>query len=410
MGYVVLTGRLVIVHANIYEGCPAVSRPGAGHIISGSLQGRPTDFRLLQPCLLQHLIWLRSAHAGSLGSNHARSMTSKHCLRMSVGPGFTGSDVIDRAFTSVLPSRLLERVGSCETSVGWVRRPAVTSRVFVEMSCRVQPLPPFGVGFVEVQLGPWAVMWIVIVQLSNRFSLPLVLTWPVDTLRIFWIVNRPPRENSWSAPKKAVQCLLVVYWVYCRPGFIAAPGSSCFPPEDRRTTPARTPDEDAMGIGRDSRHKHYKTGGRSKTSIKKRKYEPCRSKTLLGERVCLEKIWERRPKEAVPRAWQCLSGLSWEVKWTWWIWHPMGSWCLGVVGKLGLLQEEFHSLLDGFIDRSTGFGVILKRSAQVLRDLEDGCYWRRETYLVELIEPPGKERATNCFEPTGLGVAIDMFR
>ena len=56
MGYVVLTGRLVIVHANIYEGCPAVSRPGAGHIISGSLQGRPTDFRLLQPCLLQHLI------------------------------------------------------------------------------------------------------------------------------------------------------------------------------------------------------------------------------------------------------------------------------------------------------------------------------------------------------------------
>ena len=27
-----------------------------------------------------------------------------------------------------------------------------------------------------------------------------------------------------------------------------------------------------MGIGRDSRHKHYKTGGRSKTSIKKRKY------------------------------------------------------------------------------------------------------------------------------------------
>ncbi|CAJ1352634.1 unnamed protein product [Effrenium voratum] len=37
-----------------------------------------------------------------------------------------------------------------------------------------------------------------------------------------------------------------------------------------------------MGIGRDSRHKHYKTGGRSKTSIKKRKYEmgrpavPCR--------------------------------------------------------------------------------------------------------------------------------------
>ena len=28
----------------------------------------------------------------------------------------------------------------------------------------------------------------------------------------------------------------------------------------------------AMGISRDSRHKHYKTGGRSKTSIKKRKY------------------------------------------------------------------------------------------------------------------------------------------
>jgi ribosomal protein S8E len=27
-----------------------------------------------------------------------------------------------------------------------------------------------------------------------------------------------------------------------------------------------------MGIGRDARHKHYKTGGRSKTSIKKRKY------------------------------------------------------------------------------------------------------------------------------------------
>eukprot|EP00930_Biecheleria_cincta_P081662 TRINITY_DN708_c0_g1_i1.p1 TRINITY_DN708_c0_g1~~TRINITY_DN708_c0_g1_i1.p1 ORF type:complete len:226 (-),score=50.73 TRINITY_DN708_c0_g1_i1:104-727(-) len=35
-----------------------------------------------------------------------------------------------------------------------------------------------------------------------------------------------------------------------------------------------------MGIGRDSRHKHYKTGGRSKTSIKKRKYEMGRPATL----------------------------------------------------------------------------------------------------------------------------------
>ncbi|CAK9088572.1 unnamed protein product [Durusdinium trenchii] len=34
-----------------------------------------------------------------------------------------------------------------------------------------------------------------------------------------------------------------------------------------------------MGIGRDSRHKHYKTGGRSKTSIKKRKYEMGRPAT-----------------------------------------------------------------------------------------------------------------------------------
>merc|ERR1712086_624764 len=37
---------------------------------------------------------------------------------------------------------------------------------------------------------------------------------------------------------------------------------------------------EAMGIGRDSRHKHYKTGGRSKTSIKKRKYEMGRPATL----------------------------------------------------------------------------------------------------------------------------------
>eukprot|EP00931_Biecheleriopsis_adriatica_P062574 TRINITY_DN3773_c0_g1_i1.p1 TRINITY_DN3773_c0_g1~~TRINITY_DN3773_c0_g1_i1.p1 ORF type:complete len:207 (-),score=59.52 TRINITY_DN3773_c0_g1_i1:55-675(-) len=35
-----------------------------------------------------------------------------------------------------------------------------------------------------------------------------------------------------------------------------------------------------MGIGRDSRHKHYKTGGRSNTSIKKRKYEMGRPATL----------------------------------------------------------------------------------------------------------------------------------
>ena len=37
----------------------------------------------------------------------------------------------------------------------------------------------------------------------------------------------------------------------------------------------------AMGIGRDSRHKHYKTGGRSKTSIKKRKYVTWRSLWLV---------------------------------------------------------------------------------------------------------------------------------
>ncbi|CAE8640511.1 unnamed protein product, partial [Polarella glacialis] len=36
----------------------------------------------------------------------------------------------------------------------------------------------------------------------------------------------------------------------------------------------------AMGIGRDSRHKHYKTGGRSNASIKKRKYEMGRPATL----------------------------------------------------------------------------------------------------------------------------------
>eukprot|EP00442_Polarella_glacialis_P032018 CAMPEP_0115150760 /NCGR_PEP_ID=MMETSP0227-20121206/65223_1 /TAXON_ID=89957 /ORGANISM="Polarella glacialis, Strain CCMP 1383" /LENGTH=68 /DNA_ID=CAMNT_0002561171 /DNA_START=68 /DNA_END=270 /DNA_ORIENTATION=- len=35
-----------------------------------------------------------------------------------------------------------------------------------------------------------------------------------------------------------------------------------------------------MGIGRDSRHKHYKTGGRSNTSIKKRKYEMGRPSTM----------------------------------------------------------------------------------------------------------------------------------
>eukprot|EP00933_Yihiella_yeosuensis_P047681 TRINITY_DN435_c0_g1_i14.p1 TRINITY_DN435_c0_g1~~TRINITY_DN435_c0_g1_i14.p1 ORF type:complete len:207 (+),score=58.99 TRINITY_DN435_c0_g1_i14:67-687(+) len=34
-----------------------------------------------------------------------------------------------------------------------------------------------------------------------------------------------------------------------------------------------------MGIGRDSRHKHYKTGGRSNASIKKRKYEMGRPAT-----------------------------------------------------------------------------------------------------------------------------------
>mmetsp|Transcript_3990 Transcript_3990/g.7000 ORF Transcript_3990/g.7000 Transcript_3990/m.7000 type:complete len:209 (-) Transcript_3990:70-696(-) len=35
-----------------------------------------------------------------------------------------------------------------------------------------------------------------------------------------------------------------------------------------------------MGISRDSRHKHYKTGGRSNVSIKKRKYEMGRPATL----------------------------------------------------------------------------------------------------------------------------------
>eukprot|EP00440_Ansanella_granifera_P056808 gb/GFBE01061574.1/.p1 GENE.gb/GFBE01061574.1/~~gb/GFBE01061574.1/.p1 ORF type:complete len:208 (+),score=80.54 gb/GFBE01061574.1/:1-624(+) len=35
-----------------------------------------------------------------------------------------------------------------------------------------------------------------------------------------------------------------------------------------------------MGISRDSRHKHYKTGGRSNASIKKRKYEMGRPATL----------------------------------------------------------------------------------------------------------------------------------
>ena len=35
----------------------------------------------------------------------------------------------------------------------------------------------------------------------------------------------------------------------------------------------------SMGISRDSRHKHYKTGGRSKVSIKKRKYEMGRPAT-----------------------------------------------------------------------------------------------------------------------------------
>ena len=34
-----------------------------------------------------------------------------------------------------------------------------------------------------------------------------------------------------------------------------------------------------MGISRDSRHKHYKTGGRSNVSIKKRKYEMGRPAT-----------------------------------------------------------------------------------------------------------------------------------